>query len=63
MNLQTHISSGQFSGQIPNQGGTSLPGIPHPQQQNIMQNPGSQRNNLSMEPGFVKARQFIQERM
>ncbi|KAL7605928.1 hypothetical protein Lser_V15G19140 [Lactuca serriola] len=63
MNLQTHISSGQFSGQIPNQGGTSLPGIPHPQQQNIMQNPGSQRNNLSMEPGFVKARQFIQERI
>ncbi|KAL7607379.1 hypothetical protein Lser_V15G18121 [Lactuca serriola] len=51
------ISSGQFSGQIPNQGWTSLPGIPHPQQQNIM------CNNLSMEPGFFKARQFIQERI
>ena len=61
MNLQTHMSSGQFSGQIPNQGGTSLPGIP--QQQNIMQSSGGPRTNLNMEPGFVKARQFIQERM
>ncbi|KAL4583212.1 hypothetical protein LXL04_007779 [Taraxacum kok-saghyz] len=61
MNLQTHMSSGQFSGQIPNQGGTSLPGIP--QQQNIMQSSGGPRNNLNMEPGFVKARQFIQERI
>ena len=60
MNLQTHMS-GQFSGQVPNQAGTSLSGIP--QQQNMMQNPGGQRSTLNMEPGFVKARRFIQERM
>lgn len=60
MNLQTHMS-GQFSGQVPNQAGTSLSGIP--QQQNMMQNPGGQRSALNMEPGFVKARRFIQERI
>ncbi|PWA80303.1 histone acetyltransferase of the CBP family 1 [Artemisia annua] len=53
--------SGQFSGQVPNQAGTSLSGIP--QQQNMMQNPGGQRSTLNMEPGFVKARRFIQERI
>lgn len=60
MNLQTHMS-GQFSGQVPNQTGTSLSALT--QQQNIMQNTGGQRNTISMEPGFVKARRFIQERM
>nr|GEU76674.1 histone acetyltransferase HAC1-like isoform X1 [Tanacetum cinerariifolium] len=49
MNLQTHMS-GQFSGQVPNQ-------------QNMMQNSGVQRSILNMEPGLVKARRFIQERI
>ncbi|GJV56945.1 histone acetyltransferase HAC1-like protein isoform X1 [Tanacetum coccineum] len=53
--------SGQFSGQVPNQAGASLSGIP--QQQNMMQNPGGQRSTLNMESGFVKARRFIQERI
>ncbi|XP_024973121.1 histone acetyltransferase HAC1-like isoform X2 [Cynara cardunculus var. scolymus] len=60
MNLHTHMS-GQFSGQVPNQVGTSLPAIPR--QQNMMQNSGGQHNTLNMEPGFVKARRFIQERI
>ncbi|KAI3758727.1 hypothetical protein L6452_06298 [Arctium lappa] len=60
MNLPTHMS-GQFSGQVPNQAGTSLSTIP--QQQNVMQSFGGQRNTLNMEPGFVKARRFIQERI
>lgn len=60
MNLQTHMS-GQFSGQVPNQAGTSLPTMSH--QQNMMQNVGGQRNTLNMEPEFLKARRFIQEKM
>ncbi|KAJ9567631.1 hypothetical protein OSB04_003597 [Centaurea solstitialis] len=54
--------SGQFSGQVPNQAGTSSSAIQQ-QQQNVMQSFGGQRNTLSMEPGFVKARRFIQERI
>lgn len=58
MNLQTQMA-GQFSGQVPNQ---PLPALPH--QQNMMQNSvGGQRSTLIMEPGFVKARRFIQEKM
>ncbi|CAH1442644.1 unnamed protein product [Lactuca virosa] len=47
--------AGQFSGQVPN-------ALPH--QQNMMQNSvGGQRSTLIMEPGFVKARRFIQEKI
>ncbi|KAI3512982.1 hypothetical protein L1887_20305 [Cichorium endivia] len=34
-----------------------------PHQQNMMQNSVGQRSTLNMEPGFVKARRFIQERI
>ncbi|KAJ9559953.1 hypothetical protein OSB04_005113 [Centaurea solstitialis] len=60
MNLQAHMA-GQFSGQVPNQAGTSLPAMSR--QQNMMQNAGGQRSTLNMEPGFVKARRYIQERI
>ncbi|KAM0063020.1 putative histone acetyltransferase chromatin regulator PHD family [Helianthus debilis subsp. tardiflorus] len=60
MNLPTHMS-GQFSGQVPNQSGTSLSAVPH--QQNIMQNSGGQRNTLNMEPGLANVRRFIQEKI
>ncbi|KAK9054276.1 hypothetical protein SSX86_025354 [Deinandra increscens subsp. villosa] len=60
MNLPTHMS-GQFSGQVPNQSGTSLASVPH--QQNMMQSSGGQRNTLNTEPGMVTFRRYIQERI
>jgi len=57
MNLQAPIA-GQYSRQVSNQGGTSLPALP--QQQNMMQNSeGGPRAPLTME----HARQFIQDRI
>nr|XP_043614914.1 histone acetyltransferase HAC1-like isoform X2 [Erigeron canadensis] len=53
--------SGQFSEQIRNLAGTSLFGMP--QQQNIMHSSGGSHNTYIMEPDFLKARQFIQERI
>lgn len=60
MNLQTQMA-GQFSRQVSNQTGTSLPPIQH--QQNMMQNSEGSHASLIMEPGFDKARRFIQDRM
>ncbi|KAI7738191.1 hypothetical protein M8C21_018371 [Ambrosia artemisiifolia] len=57
MNLQASIA-GQYSRQVSNQGGASLPAIP--QQQNMMQNSeGGPRAPPSME----HARQFIQDKI
>ncbi|KAG8387066.1 hypothetical protein BUALT_Bualt03G0214700 [Buddleja alternifolia] len=61
MNLQTH-HSGQITGQLPNQAGSMLPGLP---QQNgnpphdQMQNPSIQRNVPSMDPEIVKTRKYM----
>lgn len=56
MNLQAPIT-GQYSRQVSNQGGTSLPAIQ--QQQNMMQNSeGGPRAQIT-----VEARQFITEQM
>ncbi|CAH1454279.1 unnamed protein product [Lactuca virosa] len=60
MNLQTQMA-GQFSRQVSNQAGTSLPAIPH--QQNMIQNSEGSHASLIMEPGFDKARRFIQDRI
>ncbi|KAI3726595.1 hypothetical protein L1987_66393 [Smallanthus sonchifolius] len=60
MNLQTHMS-GQFSGQVPNQSGTSMSAVPH--QQTIMQSSGGQRSTLNMEPGIGKVRRYIHDRI
>nr|XP_043635392.1 histone acetyltransferase HAC1-like isoform X2 [Erigeron canadensis] len=60
MNLQTHIT-GQYSGQVPNQVGSSFPAIQH--QQNMMQNSGGQRSTLTMDPVILKARKFIHEKI
>ncbi|XP_024976551.1 histone acetyltransferase HAC1-like isoform X1 [Cynara cardunculus var. scolymus] len=60
MNLQAQMS-GQFSRQVSSQAGTSLPAIP--QQQNMMQNSEGPHAPLNMEPGFVKTRRFIQDRI
>ncbi|KAK9066804.1 hypothetical protein SSX86_014127 [Deinandra increscens subsp. villosa] len=60
MNLQTHMS-GQFSGQVPSQSGTSMSAVPH--QQTIMQSSGGQRSTLNMDPSLVKVRRFIQDRI
>nr|GMD86545.1 histone acetyltransferase HAC1-like isoform X1 [Ipomoea batatas] len=65
MNLQAHIS-GQISGQVPNQSGTSLPGL---SQQNgnplstQMQNPSVHRNIPNMDTETYKARKFITEKI
>ncbi|KAI7985393.1 Histone acetyltransferase HAC1 [Camellia lanceoleosa] len=65
MNVQAHMS-GQISGQVPNQAGTQLPGLP-PQNgsslSNHIQNLAGQRNTLNMEPEVSKARRFMQEKI
>ncbi|KAM0019326.1 putative histone acetyltransferase [Helianthus debilis subsp. tardiflorus] len=59
MNLQAPIA-GQYSRQVSNQGGASLPAIPVPQQQNMMQkSEGGPRAPVTME----HARQFIRDRI
>lgn len=66
MNLQTHHHSGQISGQVPNQAGTMLPGLP---QQNgnpmasQMQNPNVHRNVPNIDPETIKRRKYMQEKM
>ncbi|KAI3761107.1 hypothetical protein L1987_51515 [Smallanthus sonchifolius] len=52
--------SGQFSGQVQNQSGTSLSAVPH--QQNIMQSSGGQRSAPNVD-GFNTVRRYIQERI
>ncbi|GMP84556.1 hypothetical protein CsSME_00038039 [Camellia sinensis var. sinensis] len=65
MNVQVHMS-GQISGQVPNQAGTQLPGLP-PQNgsslSNHIQNLAGQCNTLNMEPELAKARRFMQEKI
>lgn len=65
MNVQAHMS-GQISGQIRNQAGTQLPGLPqqngHPLS-NQIQNLGDHGNTPNMGTEFAKARRFIQEKM
>ncbi|XP_055802488.1 histone acetyltransferase HAC1-like isoform X2 [Solanum dulcamara] len=64
MNFQQ--MSGQISGQVPNQSGTSLPGIP---QQNgnpspmQMQNSGVHRTLPNMESEFLKVRRYISRKI
>lgn len=65
MNVQTHMS-GQIPGQIPNQAGTQLPGLPQQNGlslSNQIQNLGDHGNTLNMETEFAKARRFIQDKM
>lgn len=63
--MQVHMS-GQISGQVPNQAGTQLPGLP-PQNgsslSNHIQNLAGQRNTLNMAPEVAKARRFMQEKI
>ncbi|XP_070044184.1 histone acetyltransferase HAC1 isoform X2 [Nicotiana tomentosiformis] len=64
MNLQ-HMS-GQISGQVPNQSGTSLPGLPQQSGNPFsmqMQNPIIHNNMPNMEPEFSKARIFISNKI
>ncbi|KAL0319949.1 UNVERIFIED_CONTAM: Histone acetyltransferase HAC1 [Sesamum radiatum] len=61
MNLQTH-HSGQISGQVPNQAGTMLPGLPQ-QNGNPMQNPSIHRSVLNTDPEYVKTRRYMQEKI
>ncbi|KAL2547782.1 Histone acetyltransferase HAC12 [Forsythia ovata] len=65
MNLQTQLS-GQISGQVPNQAGTSLSGLPQQKGNPLpghMQNPGVNRSVMNMDPEYVKARRFMTERI
>ncbi|KAG5538172.1 hypothetical protein RHGRI_025295 [Rhododendron griersonianum] len=65
MNVQTHMS-GQIPGQIPNQAGTQLPGLPQQNGlslSNQIQNLGDHGNTLNMETEFAKARRFIQDKI
>ncbi|XP_047250218.1 histone acetyltransferase HAC1 isoform X2 [Capsicum annuum] len=64
MNLQ-HMS-GQMSGQVPNQSGTSLPGLPQQSGNPFsmqMQNPVVHSNMPNMEPDFSRARLFISHKI
>uniref|UniRef100_A0A5B7AU06 histone acetyltransferase n=1 Tax=Davidia involucrata TaxID=16924 RepID=A0A5B7AU06_DAVIN len=65
MNVQAHMS-GQISGQVPNQAGTQLPGLPQ-QNGNFLstqiQSLGGHRSTLNMEPEFDKARRFMQDKI
>ncbi|CAN4113860.1 unnamed protein product [Withania somnifera] len=64
MNLQ-HMS-GQISGQVPNQSGTSLPGLPQQSGNPFsmqMQNPVVHSNMPNMEPEFSKARFLISNKI
>ncbi|KAL3615302.1 hypothetical protein CASFOL_040963 [Castilleja foliolosa] len=65
MNSHTH-HSGQMPGQVPNQAGTLLPGLP--QQNGIpvpgqMQNPGIHRGVPNMDSDYVKTRRYMQEKI
>lgn len=65
MNLQTH-HSGQFAGQVPNQAGTMMTGIPQQNgnpMPNQMQNPSMNRSMQNMGPEYVKTRRYMQEKM
>ena len=63
--MQAHLS-GQISGQIPNQAGTQLPGVPQQNGSSLsnqIQNLGGYLNMPNMDPELVKARKFMQEKM
>ncbi|XP_057503767.1 histone acetyltransferase HAC1-like [Actinidia eriantha] len=65
MNMQAHLS-GQISGQIPNQAGTQLPGVPQQNGSSLsnpIQNLGGYLNTPNMDPELVKARKFMQEKI
>ncbi|XP_047947725.1 histone acetyltransferase HAC1-like isoform X1 [Salvia hispanica] len=65
MNLQTH-HSGQFAGQVPNQAGTMMTGIPQQNgnpMPNQMQNPSMNRSMQNMGPEYVKTRRYMQEKI
>lgn len=66
MKLQAHIP-GQISGQVPNQAGSQLPGLTQlngnaltPQMPALG---GVQRSTSNMDPEFLRARSFIQDKM
>lgn len=64
MNVQAHIS-GQIAGQLPNQAGTQLPGVPQQNESpfsNQIQNLGGHHNTM-YDPQLAKARRFMQEKM
>ncbi|XP_060196360.1 histone acetyltransferase HAC1-like isoform X2 [Lycium barbarum] len=64
MNLQ-HMA-GQISGQVPNQSGTSLPGLPQQSGNPFsmqMQNPVVHNNMPNIEPEYSKARHFISNKI
>lgn len=65
MNLQTN-HSGQFSGQVPNQAGTMLPGLPQQNgnpMPNLMQNHSMHRSIQNTDPEYVRTRRYMQEKM
>ncbi|XP_011100465.1 histone acetyltransferase HAC1 [Sesamum indicum] len=65
MNLQKH-HPGQISGQVSNQAGAMLPGLPHQNGNPVsgqMQNPSVPRNVQSMDPEIVKTRRYMQEKI
>jgi len=65
MNVQSHMS-GQISGQVPNQAGNQLPGLP---QQNgntfhmQMQNVAAQSNSSVEGSEVIKIRRFMRDKM
>ncbi|KAF7147333.1 hypothetical protein RHSIM_Rhsim03G0000100 [Rhododendron simsii] len=65
MNVQAHMS-GQIAGQLPNQAGTQLPGVPQQNESpfsNQIQNLGGHHNTMYVDPQLAKARKFMQEKI
>ena len=65
MNIQAHMS-GQISGQVPNQAGSQLPGLPPQNGSSFpsqIQNLGAHRNIGNMDPDIVRARKRMQVKM
>lgn len=62
MNIQAHMS-GQMSGQVPNQAGSQLPGLPQQNGSSLpsqIQNLGAHRNTGNMDPDILRARKSMQ---
>lgn len=64
MNVQAHMT-GQITGQLPNQAGTQLPGVPQQNESpfsNQIQNMGG-HNTMYADPQLAEVRRIMQKKM
>lgn len=65
MHLQAHMS-GQISGQVPNQDGSQLPGLPQQNGNSLpsqIQNFGGLRSTCHTDPDFAMVREYMRKKM